>query len=155
MLSMWGNMAKDYVSTATDAITQAVFRASALIAQKASEDYAPKGPTLQLARGIRALKPAVRGNEVIGIVISQAKSRSGYNYALKQHNEALRHVSRFPLQSWYGEGQKGKTNRAKYARGYYRLKDTSPKFKTEYLTNAFNDQKDVALRIIRNAVEAT
>lgn len=153
---MWGNMAKtDYVDKATEAIKQAVFKASALIAQKASEDYAPKGPTLQLSRGIRALKPAVRGNEVIGIVISQAKSRSGYNYALRQHNETLRHVSNFPLQSWYGEGQKGKTNRAKYARGYYRLKDTSPKFKTEYLTNAFNDQKDIALRIIRNAVEAT
>lgn len=149
------NEADKYVDGLRLALANAMYKGSVVTATEASENFAPKGPTLQLSRGIRAMKPFIdaQGN-VVGIVISQARSKGGYNYADKQHNQELRHVSRFPLQSWFGDGQTGKTMGARYAKGYYKLKDTAPKFATKYLEEGLNAARDRIISMLEAAARS-
>ncbi len=143
----------EYTDTVRLALSKAMHKAAQIVAIESKENFTPKGATLQLSQGIRALTPYYDADDnIVGMIISSARSRGGYNYALKQHNEALRHVSRFPLLSWYGEGQTGKTNQKRYAAGYYRLSGSSPKFATKYLEEGLKAKRDMVVQLLKNAV---
>lgn len=150
---MMGGRVSDQVDSITLAIAQAMYRGSILVASEASENFAPKGHTLQLSRGIRAIKPVIdsTGN-VVGQVISSARSKDGYDYAAKQHNVKLRHYSEQPLRQGFVDVGTGRTRRARYRDGYIKLKDSSPKYATEYLNKGLDARRDQLLRMIANAV---
>jgi hypothetical protein len=130
-----------------------LYEGTILVAGDASELYAPKGHTLQLSRGIRALKPVVNSDgTVIGRIISSARSKSGYDYAERQHNVVLRHYSEQPLRLGYTDAGTGRTSRARYRSGYLRLKDSSPKYATEYLNKALEGRRAQIVQMLTQAM---
>jgi hypothetical protein len=143
----------DVVDAITLNVANALYKGTILVASEASENFAPKGYTLQLSRGIRALKPTLNADGTLnGLIISSARSARGYDYALRQHDVPLRHYSEPPLHQGYIDVGTGKTRRARYRDGYIKLKDSSPKFATEYLVKAFNERKEQLTRLLTQAV---
>ncbi len=104
-------------------------------------DRAPKGWTGQLKRSIRADKPQVINDQVFVSVSAFATSKTGFNYALFQHDEILRH--------YHPEGQKtkkgysdfgtGKTREKRYASGYAKESPKSDSYATEYMNRGLDD----------------
>lgn len=135
------------------AATLAVYKFSAEVAGLGSEDYAPKGHTLQLSRGIRALPPLVSKDGIItGRIISSARSRSGYDYAEKQHNISLRHFSEQPLRQGFVDVGEGSTRRARYNDGRIKLLGSSPVYAAEYLTKPYEVLREAGVRVVEKAV---
>jgi len=133
-------------------ILKTMQRASTYIAGIAKDRYAPKGWTLQLSRGIKSLLPVRDGAFIVGRILSQARAQSGYNYAIKQHNDELRHFNEAPMTEGYTEHGDGKTKRARYASGYRLHSDTSPKFATKYLIRAWGHGKNDVIKIIETGI---
>ena len=143
----------DAVDAITLSVANALYKGTILVASEASENFAPKGHTLQLSRGIRALKPTLNADGTInGMIISSARSAKGYDYAAKQHDVSLRHFSEQPLRQGFVDVGSGRTRRARYRDGYIKLKDSSPKFATEYLVKGLEARRDQLNRMLENAV---
>lgn len=131
-------------------------RAMALISERvaavSAEKYAPKGWTLQLSRGIRALDPVKKNGQIIGLVISAGtQMENGDSYAFIQHNDKKRHVKEQPVMGYsfmdYGEGE---TDEERYWDGYRIHGGTEP-YATEYLIRGLNDSE--VRRDIKTIVE--
>ena len=127
-------------------------QACAYVAGIAGDKYAPKGWSLQLSRGIKPVRAKITGGIITAGVISQAKNDRGYNYAVRQHNEKLRHLKEPDMFEGYTEHGTGKTKRDRYRSGYLLLQEDSPKFATKYLTTAFGATKSDVLKILKSGL---
>ena len=146
----------DLESFATDIIDKVIPTANKIAQLLALEStkLSPPGWSGQLKKGIRAEKAVQRGNDVFARVKSFAADASGNNYALNQHDEELRHFNpkgQPALKGFADVGYESLTGRAvkttkqaRYARGYARFKDKSPKYKTEFFLRGFaNSEKQI------------
>lgn len=125
------------------------WQAGAFVADKARDD-APKGWSLQLSRsGINALKPIRDGKWIVAIITASAISASGYDYAERQHDEELRHASLQPLQRGFTDFGDSGTQKQRYSQGYAKMKDSSPKYATEYLSRQFKVHEAKIRSILR------
>ena len=120
----------------------------------ASTELAPPGWSGQLKKGIRAEPAKQSGDIVYARVKAFAADASGNNYALIQHDNELRHFNpkgQPALKGFADVGYESLTGRsvkttkqARYARGYARFKDKSPKYKTEFFLRGFaNSEKQI------------
>lgn len=142
----------DAVDNITLAVANALYRGT-ITAAGDMADEAPKGYTLQLSRGIRALKPVLRDGEVVGLVISEARSREGYNYAIIQHEAKLRHITTQPLKETFGNTEK--EYKVNYARRVAEEKSGGaqlPKYETQYMVRGYENRRDQIIRQITDAV---
>ncbi|HNA77840.1 MAG TPA: hypothetical protein PKY99_00215 [Turneriella sp.] len=153
----------DFVDALRLNIANLMYKGTILVASHASEFLAPKGWSLQLSRGIRAEKPFIdsTGN-IVGVISSAARSKSGFNYAVMQHNRPLRHVSPQPLLSSFGDGMPGKTPRDRYSFGYRLARGYGGSigsarnvYQTEYLTKAVAAKRDFLVSLFERAVMET
>lgn len=148
----------NFTSALTLNLVNFMYKGTILIASYISDELAPKGWSLQLSRNIRAQKPFVTASgDVVGVISSAARSKSGYNYAVRQHNEPLRHITRQPLRTSFNDGQTGKTPRARYAKGYAlaRLTNSAPIYATEYLTVGVRHKREMLVGLLERAVRET
>lgn len=133
-----------------------MYKGSILAASEASENFAPKGYTLQLSRGIRAEKPFIDSNgDVVGVISSTARSKTGYSYAEAQHNYVLRHVSAQPLLVSFGDNQPGDSPAARYNYGLRNAvkRNSGQKYATEYLTKGVESKHEMIVKLLVRAAE--
>jgi hypothetical protein len=136
-------------------VANMMYKGTILIAGHIADETAPKGWSLQLSRNIRAQKPFQDSEgSIVGVIASSARSKGGYNYAVRQHDEKLRHVSNRPLRTSFGDGQTGKTARARYNKGYQlaRRNNTGSKFATEYMTIGLEQKREMLVSLLERAV---
>lgn len=143
----------DSVGNIEKAVVGRLYDGTILVAGDAAEIYAPKGHTLQLSRGIRALKPVTSTDGVVtGRIISSAKTKAGYDYAERQHNVSLRHYTEQPLRLGFADVGTGRTSRERWRSGYIRLKDSSPKYATEYLNKSLDGRRTQIVQMVADAM---
>lgn len=146
----------DFVDSFRLNVASYLYKGSILAASEASEFYAPKGYTLQLSRGIRAEKPFIDSQgDVIGVISSTARSKSGASYAQIQHDYVLRHVTAAPLLRSFGDGQPGDSPQARYNYGLRNAvkRNTGEKFATEYLTQGVEAKRELIVSLLARAAE--
>lgn len=146
----------DFVDSFRLNVASYLYKGSILAASEASEFYAPKGYTLQLSRGIRAEKPFIDSKgDVIGIISSTARSKTGFSYAGIQHDYKLRHVTAQPLLRSFGDGQPGDSPAARYNYGLRNAvkQNTGEKYATEYLTKGVDSRREMIVKLLLRAAE--
>lgn len=146
----------DFVDSFRLNVANYLYKGSILAASEASEFFAPKGYTLQLSRGIRAEKPFIDSQgDVIGVISSTARSKSGASYAQIQHDYVLRHVTAAPLLRSFGDGQPGDSPQARYNYGLRNAvkRNTGEKFATEYLTQGVEAKRELIVSLLARAAE--
>ena len=115
----------------------AVERIGDMVAFTAAEVYASKGKNfpseLSLAKQIVPLKVKDTGKKFECIVVSSARSRSGYDYAKRQHDDPnLRHVVNPPGGSSFADWGRGNTREKRYNSGI-KMAAGSPKYPLKYM----------------------
>lgn len=134
----------------------AVERIADMVAETAAERFAAKGPNfpseLSLAKQIVPLKVKDTGKKFECIVISSARSRSGYDYAKRQHDDPnLRHVVNPPGGSSFADWGRGSTREKRYASGL-KLAVGSPKFPLKYMEKAAAVRRADAVKELKAAL---
>ena len=146
-----------------DKMTQAVWLGAQEIARTAA-DYAPKGWSRQLSQNIIAQRPLRRGGSYYAIITSRAVGKNG-DYALKQHDQPLRHFkpgltgspgmkgSRFD-KGFDSNDATGKTREQRYWRGFFKAKNEGQTvvFKTKFLTRAARDESDKIMESVARSL---
>lgn len=147
----------DEIRKKKDRLKAAVAQVGELVAFKAAETYAPKGPNfpseLSLAKQIVPLKVRKEGNRFVCLVVSSARSRSGFDYAEKQHNNPnLRHSQNPPGGTSFADFGHGNTREDRYRTGLAEAVGAS-KFATQYLKKAADFVRFSAVHIIKAALK--
>lgn len=121
-------------------LKMAVERGADMIAATAAERYASKGPNfpseLSLSKQIVPLAVREVGKKFQCIIVSSARSRSGYDYAARQHDDAnLRHTVNPPGGTSFADWGRGSSREKRYRSGL-QLAVGAPRFPLKYLEKA-------------------
>ena len=119
-----------------------------ITANQAAFNFAPLGATGALRDSIIPDPVRIIKGRVIALISSRVLDSQGENYAEKQSEEELRHVSRQPFRNSFSDAGNSGSTYDRYDQGYKELKDSSPKFKTEFLKKAFFEtEQDLQKRL--------
>lgn len=127
-----------------------------LATEEIAEAARPWAPfkTGQLAAGIDTLPPIQEGKRVVGIVISQAQSADGFNYAKFQTENTLGHFHPEGVKhnfSGFASVGDGQSLEEQYRSGYAKERKAGKnEYEINYLAAGYLDAKDRVKKIMEN-----
>ena len=130
------------------------------IAEKAAE-WAPY-KTGQLKLGIDAIPPVEQGGRIVGVIISSARSESGFNYARLQHDgfdngKKLGHFvseNAKPFFQGFADAGSGSSLDQRYRSGYDAERSAGKnEYDTKYLNKGYAEARPTVLEIMGDLSE--